>query len=172
VAWEVEVTDEWADWYDGLAEPFQDELAAVIGLLEIHGPQLGFPYTSGVTSSKHAHMREMRVQAGGRPIRVLYAFDPRRIAILLLGGDKTGDNRWYARAIPEADRLYDEHLKVLRKEKLIQWPRSFELYSNRCRLSGEKRSRRVHPSYSRSYPSLSFERPAIYPRKNLLPLLA
>jgi hypothetical protein len=119
MAWAVEVTDEWADWYDGLAEPFQDELAAVIGLLEIHGPQLGFPYTSGVTSSKHAHMREMRVQAGGRPIRVLYAFDPRRIAILLLGGDKTGDNRWYARAIPEADRLYDEHLKVLRKEKLI-----------------------------------------------------
>ena len=61
-------------------------------------------------------MRELRIQHQGRPFRVLYAFDPRRAAILLLGGDKTGNDRWYAVHVPLADRLYDEHLEQLRKD--------------------------------------------------------
>jgi len=61
-------------------------------------------------------MRELRTQAQGRPLRVLYAFDPRRTAILLVGGDKTGNKRWYKVNIPIADRLYDEHLEELSKE--------------------------------------------------------
>jgi hypothetical protein len=65
-------------------------------------------------------MRELRVQSGGHPIRIFYAFDPRRSAILLIGGDKTGDGRFYARMIPVADRLYDVHLDELRKEGLIR----------------------------------------------------
>ena len=64
-------------------------------------------------------MRELRIQHGGAPYRVLYAFDPRRCAILLIGGDKTGHDRWYERLVPIADRLYDEHLEQLRKEGLI-----------------------------------------------------
>jgi len=64
-------------------------------------------------------MRELRVQSGGRPIRILYAFDPRRSAILLIGGDKSGDKRFYDRLIPVADSLYDTYLKELRKEGLI-----------------------------------------------------
>ena len=64
-------------------------------------------------------MRELRVQHRGRPYRVLYAFDPRRTAILLIGGDKTGNDRWYEEFVPLADRLYDEHIAVLRKEGLI-----------------------------------------------------
>jgi len=64
-------------------------------------------------------MRELRTQHEGRPLRTLYAFDPRRSAILLLGGDKTGDDRWYAVNVPIADRLYDEHLVQLRREGLI-----------------------------------------------------
>ena len=64
-------------------------------------------------------MRELRTQHGGRPYRVLYAFDPRRCAILLIGGDKTGNDRWYAENVPVADRLYNEHLDALRKEGLI-----------------------------------------------------
>ena len=56
---------------------------------------LRFPHSSGVKGSKHDHMRELRIQHQGRPYRVLYAFDPRRVAILLIGGDKTGDDRWY-----------------------------------------------------------------------------
>jgi hypothetical protein len=64
-------------------------------------------------------MRELRVQSGGRPIRVFYAFDPRRTAILLIGGDKTGDDRVYERMIPIADRLYDVYIAELKNEGLI-----------------------------------------------------
>ncbi len=63
-------------------------------------------------------MRELRVQHAGRPYRILFAFDPRRCAILLLGGDKTGNDRWYDENVPVADRLYDEHLVALRIEEL------------------------------------------------------
>jgi hypothetical protein len=61
-------------------------------------------------------MRELRIQHAGRPYRVLYAFDPRRAAILLIGGDKTGDKRWYEVHVPLADRLYEEHLNELAEE--------------------------------------------------------
>jgi hypothetical protein len=64
-------------------------------------------------------MRELRVQSGGRPLRVFYAFDPRRSAILLIGGDKTGDNRFYERMAPVADDLYDTYIEEIRKEGLI-----------------------------------------------------
>ena len=64
-------------------------------------------------------MRELRVQHQGNPYRVLYAFDPRRVALLLIGGDKTGNDRWYVEYVPVADRLYDEHLQILRKEGLL-----------------------------------------------------
>lgn len=85
-----------------------------------YGPRLPHPHSSGIAGSRHAHMRELRVQSRGRPIRVFYAFDPRRTAILLIGGDKTGDDRFYERFIPVADRLYDEHIEELRKEGLIR----------------------------------------------------
>lgn len=64
-------------------------------------------------------MRELRIQHRGRPYRILYAFDPRRTGILLIGGDKGGDDRWYERFVPLADELYDVHLEELRKEGLI-----------------------------------------------------
>ncbi len=64
-------------------------------------------------------MRELRVQSGGKPIRVFYAFDPRRSAILLIGGDKTGDGRFYERMVSIADRLYDTHIEEIRKEGLV-----------------------------------------------------
>jgi hypothetical protein len=64
-------------------------------------------------------MRELRIQHCGDPYRVLYAFDPRRAAILLLGGNKAGNDRWYEEYVPQADELYDEHLDELRKEDKI-----------------------------------------------------
>lgn len=88
-------------------------------LLVERGPTLEFPYSSAVTTSRHSHMRELRVQHRGRPYRVLYAFDPRRAAILLCGGDKTGDDRWYEANVPKADATYDEYLAELRKVGLI-----------------------------------------------------
>lgn len=113
---EVEYTDEFGAWWDGLTEDEQESVAHGVGLLEARGPTLGHPYSSGVVGSKHTHMRELRIQHQGRPVRVFYAFDPRRTAILLIAGDKTGDDRFYDRMVPIADRLYDEHLKQLKRE--------------------------------------------------------
>lgn len=62
-------------------------------------------------------MRELRIQHAGRPYRVLYAFDPRRVGILLLGGDKTGDDRWYDVFVPKADALFTLHLTELNKDE-------------------------------------------------------
>jgi hypothetical protein len=117
--WGVEYTDEWEVWFRELDERTQDAVAAVVGLLEQLGPELPFPYSSRIAQSKHSHMRELRIQHRGRPLRTLYAFDPRRVAILLLGGDKTGDDRWYDRQVPLADRLYEEHLAQLHEEGLL-----------------------------------------------------
>lgn len=108
--WEVEYTDEFGDWWEALTEAEQIDVAAAVEVPEKKGPSLPFPYSSGINGSRHSHMRELRIQHAGRPYRVLYAFDPRRVAILLIGGDKTGADDWYKRTIPLADDLYDEHL--------------------------------------------------------------
>lgn len=119
MSWNVEHTDEFEQWWDDLTEAQQDDITAIVLLLMEQGPQLPFPYSSGISGSRHAHMRELRVQSRGRPIRVFYAFDPRRSAILLIGGDKTGDDRFYQRMIPIADMLYDTYIAEIRKEGLI-----------------------------------------------------
>ncbi len=119
MAWEVEYTDEFSAWWATLSERQQEALDASVRLLEALGPALPFPHCSGVSLSRHGHMRELRTQHGGRPLRTLYAFDPQRAAILLIGGDKTGSDRWYETHVPIADRLYDEHLSQLRREGLI-----------------------------------------------------
>jgi hypothetical protein len=117
--WDVEYTDEFEEWWESLSESEQEDISASVQLLEERGPNLGFPHSSGISGSKHSHMRELRTQHNGKPYRTLYAFDPRRNAILLIGGNKTGDNRWYETHIVIADRVYDEHLQQLLKEGLI-----------------------------------------------------
>jgi hypothetical protein len=119
VAWEVEGIDEFAEWFEGLHDEEQISVGRVVELLVEHGPSLPFPYSSGIAASRHRQMRELRIQHEGRPYRVLYAFDPRRAAILLLGGDKTGNDRWYEEHVPVADALYDEYLQELEREGLI-----------------------------------------------------
>lgn len=119
MTWNVEYTDEFGDWWANLSENEQEALDSSVRLLEARGPELGFPHSSGINGSRHKHMRELRTQQGGKPLRTLYAFDPRRSAILLIGGDKTGDDRWYDSHIPVADQLYDQHIEQLREEGLI-----------------------------------------------------
>jgi hypothetical protein len=116
VAWQVEYTDEFAGWWNGLNAEEQETVGAYVTLLEDYGTALKYPYSSGIESSRHEHMRELRPQHQGRPYRVLYAFDPRRTAMLLIGGDKTGDERWYEKYVPVADRIYDDHIAQLKKE--------------------------------------------------------
>lgn len=118
MAWEVEGTDEFSEWFGALDDEEQAAVGRVVELLVEHGPSLPHPYSSGIAISRHRHMRELRIQHKGRPYRVLYAFDPRRAAVLLLGGDKTGNDRWYEMHVPIADALYDELLVELKKEGL------------------------------------------------------
>ncbi len=119
MSWIVEYTDEFERWWVTLDENEQDSVAVTVTLLEHKGPFLSYPYSSGIGGSKHSHMRELRIQHKGEPYRVLYAFDPRRSAILLIGGNKTGQDRWYDKYIPIADKLYDDHLRLLEEEGLI-----------------------------------------------------
>jgi hypothetical protein len=74
---------------------------------------LRMPHSSGVGTSRHTHMRELRIQHEGRPYRVLYAFDQRRTSVLLIGGDKTGNDRWYEDYVPRADAIYDRRLREI-----------------------------------------------------------
>ena len=114
--WGVEYTDEFENWWESLDEDEQESITSCVLLLEARGPMLAYPFSSGIEQSRHPHMRELRIQHGGRPYRVLYAFDPRRVAILLIGGDKTGDDRWYDKYVPIADKIYEEHIEALKKE--------------------------------------------------------
>lgn len=116
MAWEVEYTDEFFDWWGRLTEAEQEQVDGNVRRLEARGPDLAYPYSSKINGSRHSHMRELRVQSHGDPIRVFYAFDPLRAAILLIGGAKAGNNRFYEEMIPIADRIYDEHLVELKAE--------------------------------------------------------
>jgi hypothetical protein len=113
VAYEVEYTDEFEVWWDGLLQEEQEAIAAVVEVLEEKGPMLRFPYSSDIKGSKLGHLRELRVQHKGDPYRILYAFDPLQSAILLIGGCKTGDKRFYERMVPIAERLYREHVNEI-----------------------------------------------------------
>ena len=115
----IEYTDEFGQWYSVLEEIQQNDIASVVGLLEDRGTNLGFPFSSKINGSKHSKMRELRIQSQGHPLRVFYCFDPKRDAILLIGGDKTGDKRFYQKMIPIADRLYDLYLLEIKREGLI-----------------------------------------------------
>ena len=117
--WDIEYTDEFESWWESLSEAEQDDIVATVNLLGEKGPSLPFPFSSGISGSKHSHMRELRIQHAGDPYRVLYAFDPRRCAILLIGGNKVGNNRWYDEFVPQADKIYDKHMEELEKEGLL-----------------------------------------------------
>ena len=119
MVWEAEYSDNFGDWWETLSEDEQVSIAASVALLESYGPNLKFPHSSGINGSKIDHLRELRTQHRGRPFRTLYAFDPRRTAILLIAGDKTGDKRWYDTHIPVAEVLYEQHLELLHQEGLI-----------------------------------------------------
>jgi hypothetical protein len=116
MAWAVEYTDEFGKWWQDLTDEQQEDVDAHVRELERRGPMPPFPYSSDVKGSAHGAMREMRIQSGGRPIRIFYAFDPRRTAILLIGGIKGGNKRFYDQMVPIADRLYDLHLAELKLE--------------------------------------------------------
>jgi hypothetical protein len=118
--WNVEYTDEFGAWFASLGPEQQEAVAARVRQLEYAGPGLRRPTVGAIKSSAFApRMKELRCNQDGS-LRLLFIFDPRRTAILLLGGDKTDRwNAWYRTAVPEADALYRVHLEALRAEGLL-----------------------------------------------------
>ncbi len=111
--WEVEFTDQFECWWETLNVEQQAAIEAAVGALEDRGPGLGRPFAERIAASRFPNMKEL-IPMGGH-LRILFAFDPRRVAILLCGGDKSGRwNEWYRRMVPFADELYEEHLVDLR----------------------------------------------------------
>lgn len=112
VAWDVVFSPEAEAWLDELSDNEWDSIMQAVELLERKGPSLGRPAVDTISGSRHANMKELR--SFGGHLRALFAFDPRRQAIVLLGGDKRGDwTGWYQRNIPLADDLFDDYLKYL-----------------------------------------------------------
>jgi hypothetical protein len=117
VAWEVEFTNEFEAWWNSLTVAEQEEIDAKVDLLEERGPTLSRPHADVVATSRHNHMKELRAKVDERHLRVLFAFDPRRAALLLIGGDKTDNPKWYEEFVPIADDLFDRHLRSLEQER-------------------------------------------------------
>ena|SRR5579863_3374055 len=107
---EVVATDEFAKWYRSLDDGDARAVARGIDRLEMLGTSLPFPYSSAIEGSRYA-LRELRIQSRGRPLRTLYIFDLRRDAVLLVGGDKTGDDRFYERMVPRAERIWETYCR-------------------------------------------------------------
>jgi hypothetical protein len=111
--WEIEVTPEYEQWFLKLDKEAQDDVRAAVELLAERGPSLGRPRVDTLTGTSVTHLKQLRV----RTIRVLFAFDPRRVGILLVGGDKRDNwTSWYRSAITEAERLWRRHLDELQTE--------------------------------------------------------
>lgn len=102
-------TEEFEEWFMALDPNVAAAVDRVVGLLGGMGVNLPFPYSSAIKGARHP-LRELRVTPGRRPIRVLYAFDPDRDAVLLIGGEKSNNSRFYKTLVPRADRLFDLHL--------------------------------------------------------------
>jgi hypothetical protein len=118
VRWNVKFTNEAEGWFLTLDAGDRGRVVAAIKLLELKGPALGRPLADSVKGSRHHNMKELRPRGGH--LRALFVFDPRRAAIILLGGDKAGNwNGWYRYNIPRADALYDEYLRELERKGLI-----------------------------------------------------
>ena len=115
--WEVLFHDDFEAEFDALDEAVQDELLAQAKLLEQFGPQLGRPRVDTLNGSRHANMKELRFDANDGVWRVAFAFDPKRQAVLLVAGDKSGgsEKRFYRQLIAKADERFDDHLSRLRK---------------------------------------------------------
>ena len=113
MAYEVEFTDEFEGWWDSLNDAEQRSVAFSVGTVEEFGVNLKRPHADTIHGSKFPNMRELRCQHEGREYRILFAFDPRRTAMLLIGGDKTGRTDWYGEFLPQADRIYARHLKEI-----------------------------------------------------------
>jgi hypothetical protein len=117
--WQIETTDEFDGWYTSIDEDARVELATKIELLKLFGPRLARPHADTLKGSKHKNMKELRANTASTVLRVAFAFDPTRQAILLIGGDKSGvsQKRFYKTLIDRADKLFDLHLAIIKENR-------------------------------------------------------
>ena len=117
--WRVATTDEFDAWFAGLHEDAQAEVIAKVELLKLLGPKLGRPHANTLNGSKHANMKELRADTADKVLRIAFAFDPDRVGMLLVAGNKSGvsQRRFYRQLITKADELYDNHLAKLRSAR-------------------------------------------------------
>lgn len=108
---------EFKDWLESEEEGLQDEALARLELLKERGPLLARPYVDTLKGSKLSNLKELRFDYDKAPIRILFAFDPKQQGIILLGGNKQGDKRWYDINIPIAEKRFSEHLEKLKKDE-------------------------------------------------------
>lgn len=110
-------TGEFGDWYKTLDADAQEDIYEYLEVLKKLGPKLGRPYVDTIKGSQYPNMKELRVQSKGRPFRIIFAFDPERTAVLLTGGNKKGDKRFYKIMIPIADKLFSKYLEDMKHDK-------------------------------------------------------
>lgn len=115
--WTIIYRPHYSAWFGKCGEELQNEILAHLEVLKTVGPNLGRPRVDHIKGSAHQNMKELRVQFKGDPVCILFAFDPDRRAVLLLGGAKTGDDRWYRKNVPLADHDFTLHLQEMQKEK-------------------------------------------------------
>ncbi len=117
MAFTVLFSEEFKDWFDEQEKLLQRAVLMYMGLLEEYGPHLSRPFADTLKGSTLTNLKELRVQYRGDPYRVLYAFDPKRQALLLVGGNKASDKKWYERMMKLAETIFETHLEQLRMEE-------------------------------------------------------
>lgn len=118
--WKIIQTNQFYEWFahsEEVDDDARESIYAVVDVLKRTGPKLGRPYVDSLKESRHDNMKALRVQSKGRPFRIFFAFDPHRQAVLLIGGNKSGDKRFYGRMIAVADALYEDYLQHMGKKK-------------------------------------------------------
>ena len=119
MVWTVSTTSIFDNWFSEPGEVEKAEIIAKVELVKLLGPQLNRPHADTLNGSKHANLKELRADTAGCVMRIAFAFDPDRAAILLSGGDKSGVNqkRFYKQLIAKADELYDAHVAAIKARK-------------------------------------------------------
>jgi hypothetical protein len=108
--YKIILAPEFKGWLESLTQAEQDDILAALVVLRQYGHQLGRPHADTLKNSKLTNLKELRIQHAGKPYRAFYVFDPLRQAVMLCGGDKTGDMRFYKRMMPLAESVYQRYL--------------------------------------------------------------
>jgi hypothetical protein len=109
--WKILQTAEFKWWFSTLDSAAKEDIYSAIAVLKQEGPALGRPRVDTLQNTNYPNLKELRVQSVGRPYRIIFAFNPKRNGVLLIGGNKQGNKNFYKKIIPIAEKLYEEHIK-------------------------------------------------------------